>query len=410
MISDRQPKYEFSTLQDDFLINPAQTYMALRSLPPIFWSSVESGWVLHRYSDIAHVLADRSFAVVELAEVVRSLSEVAKKDTADLQAVLNEILFLRNPPGHSEARQFLVAVLNNRPLSYHQPLIAHIARSLLSYAPRDIPWDVATTYADLIPPLFMGQLLGLDRDIVLQLVETVSEVTKAFDRGRSLRFYERVNQTVTKALGPIADVIAARRKKPRDDGISRMIALSDKQFFVTDRELANRALFLIIGGVETTSALIGNVIASVIDHPAAWLALKSDPDRSIAAVEEGLRYDGPVQQITRIATIDCEIAGQPVVSGDRLVLLVGAAHRDPEIFSNPDMFDIYRPAQQHLAFGAGMHFCIGAALARLEAQIALKELIAFAPFSADICQREWLRHRTLRRLASLTILLPSRSL
>ena len=146
-MSDHRFQFEFSTLRDDFLFNPAQTYMALRSLPPIFWSKIEGAWVLHRYSDIARILWDRSFAVVELAKVVRSLSEAGQKDTADLQAVLHEILFLRNPPGHSEARQFLVAVLNNRPLSHHRPLIENIARSLLSDAPRDIPWDVATAYA-----------------------------------------------------------------------------------------------------------------------------------------------------------------------------------------------------------------------------------------------------------------------
>ncbi len=396
-------KTAFSTLGDEFLEAPAETYPALRRGPPVVWSDEEGGWLVHRYADVAAAMKDPRLAVTELAKAVRLLGARGGKDLEALAAVIDEVLFLRNPPVHEAGRQFLVAVLNDQPLSAHQGRIEEIARRLLEDARQGAPWDAAARYADLLPPLFMASLLGLEDAETLDAMSTVTEVTKSFDRGRSLRFYERVSKTVETALGPIRAAVHRRRAAPAGDGLSRMIALSDAGFGLTDEVIANRALFLLIGGVETTSALIGSAIAAIAERPDVAARIRAAPQLAAAAVEETLRFDGPVKQTSRIALSDLEIAGQPVRTGERLILLVGAAHRDPSVFPEPDRFDIDRAAEGILGFGAGLHFCIGAALARLEARVALKEILAAGELSLETQGRSWLRHRTLRRLEHLPL-------
>jgi pimeloyl-[acyl-carrier protein] synthase len=405
MNSDTPGDASFSTLVPGFLSNPYPAYAHLRTGPPIFWSNPEGGWILHRYADVAAILADSRFVVVELAQFVGGLCARSGKNVTDLEAVLSEVLFLRNSPMHNEARQFLAAALTGRPLSSYMTTIEEIARDLLTKAVRNQVWDAACQYSDLLPPLFMAWLLGLDEEEVGALITTVSEVTKSFDRGRSPRFYQRVNSLVEKARWPLDEAVARHRREPRDDVLSRMITLSDNRFHLDDRTIASRALFLLLAGVETTSTLIGNAIAAVLDHAEAARSLVAHPERAAAAIEEALRYDAPIQQVTRVATTDAVIAGQRISAGDRLVVLIGAANRDPVVCHNPDRFDLDRPGSGHIAFGGGTHFCLGASLARLEAQIALREFMTTHPRTIDLAARRWRPHSTLRRLASLPVVL-----
>ncbi len=405
MSLSRAQKTSFSTLRDEFLDAPAATYPGLRQGPPVAWSDEEGGWVVHRHADVAAAMKDPRLAVTELAQSVRVLGGRGGKDVEALAAVIDEVLFLRNPPAHGAGRQFLVAVLNERPLSVHQGRIEEIARRLLKGARPGAAWDAATAYADLIPPLFTASLLGLEDAEVLDAMSTVTEATKALDRGRSLRFYERVNKTVETAREPFRAAVRRRRAAPAEDGLSRMIALSDARFGLTDEVIANRALFLLIGGVETTSALIGSTIAAVAERPDIAARIRAAPALAAAAVEETLRFDGPVKQTSRIALSDFEIAGQPIKMGERVLLLVGAAHRDAAVFPEPDRFDIDRPVEGILGFGAGLHFCIGAALARLEARVGLREILAAGELSLETEGRSWLRHRTLRRLEHLPVII-----
>lgn len=400
----------FSTLTPDLMADPYPAYERLRAADPVHWSAGENGWVLSRHADVAAVMADRTFEVVELARTVDHLTRTASKPCADLVGVLEAVLFLRNPPAHGEGRRFLVAVLTDKPLSAHVPVIEAVAASLLPKAGAGAPFDAVTAYADRVPPLFMGRLLGLSDDQVSAIMAIVSEVTMTFDRGRSLRFYQRVDRTVAAAIEIFAAEIAGRRRGPRHDGLSRMIALSDERFHLSDLEIASRALFLLIAGVETTSALIGAAIAAIVARPDLARRLRGDPAAVERAVEEVLRHDGPVQQATRFATRDTVIGGQPVRAGDRIVLLVGAAHRDAAAYDAPATFDIDRKDAAHLGFGAGLHHCLGASLARLEAQIAVSALLARDPHPQPGLRPEFWPHRTLRRLKSYPLTLGSADL
>lgn len=399
----------FSTHAPNFLAEPFSQYRMLQSAPDVFWSEKERAWIVHRYRDVAALLADRNFAVVELASVVGELSALRERSVADLVSVLSVVLFLRNPPGHTERRHFLAALINDRPKSAQMALIDQIGKELIAGFGEAQDIDIVKRFADVLPPLFIGRLLGLPDAMVLALMAVMTEVTKSFDNGRSLRFYQRVNETVIKARAMIDPEIADRRDAPRDDGLSRMISLWDERFNVDDLALGSHVLFLLIAGAETTSALIGNAVAAALDRPEG-LALICDDSNLIAPwIEETLRFDGPAHQSSRIALQNCQVAGAPIAKGDRLILLIAAAHRDPEQFAAADEFDPLRTDQSLLAFGAGLHFCPGAQIARMEALSSLQLLAPrLQPAPNSQTKRQYWEHRTLRRLESLHVrLLPS---
>jgi len=396
----------FSTLLPGLMADPYPAYHRLRD-SAICWNAEENAWVVHLYADVARIMADRSFEVAEVAGIVGRIGQATGKETGDLTSVLEAVLFLRNPPGHAEARKFLVAVMTASPLSTYRPMIEAVVGQLLAPIAEGGAIDAITDYADLVPPLFMGRLLGVSETDVRFLIKTVSEVTMTFDRGRSPRFYERVNRTVRTARSLFLDAIADRRRHPADDGLTRMIDLADRQFGLEDEVIASRALFLLVAGVETTSALIGNAIRALLAHPESGRRIAADRTLIDGAIEEVLRFDGPVQQATRIATQACMIADRMIRPGDRVVLLLGAAHRDPAAYDRPDRFDIARTGPPHLGFGTGLHHCLGASLARLETRIVLERLFALSPTAPVDHQPCWWPHRTLRRLTSLSITIPA---
>lgn len=393
----------FSTLLPGLMDDPYPAYAALRAGPPVVWSEPDAAWVLHRHGDVAAVLADPAFGVPEVAALVEAVAARAGRRFDDLQAFLQAALPLRNPPGHTEGRQFLAAALAGKPLATHAPMIAETARALLGQAPRDAPWDAAAGYADPLPRRVMARLLGLPDEAVAAWAATAMALGESLDRGRSLRFYARMDAALAEARAALDDAVAERRRAPREDGLSRMVALSDARFGFDDRGIASRALFLLFAGIETTSALIGNGIAALLDDGAAAARLRAEPGLADAATEETLRFDAPVQHISRIAAREASVAGQRVGSGERVVLLLGAANRDPAAHADPDRFELFRTPRAYLSFGGGVHFCLGAGLARLEAQIALREVFRLDVRSGGL--RRWWPLRAMRRLAELPIVL-----
>jgi cytochrome P450 len=385
------------------MADPYPDYDRLRESTPVHWSAQENAWVLSRYGDVAMVLSDPTFVVVELAEVVDGVNRLANRNVDDLRAILSTVLFLRDPTAHAVARRYLVAVLGASSVATYASIIEDVVDSLLRT--NEQPFDAVTRYADLIPPLFMGRLLGLPADAVASVVKTVADVTMVMDRGRSLRFYARANDSVAAGLAVLSAEVAERRRERRTDGLSRMIDLSDAEFHLADREIATQALFLLIAGIETTSALIGSAIKAVLETPGAVQRLADDPGCTDAAIEEVIRYESPAQQTTRIASRETNIGGHEVRAGDHVILLLGAAHRDPEAYDRPSDFDIGRSGPAHLGFGKGLHHCIGPRVARLEARIALTKLLARGPEPVPDFRCTWWPHRTLRRLKSFPVVL-----
>ncbi len=204
--------------------------------------------------------------------------------------------------------------------------------------------------------------------------------------------------------GYFRDLIAERRARPRADMLSGLIAAEEAGDTLSEEELLATCILLLIAGHETTVNLIGNGVLALLRHPAELKRLRDDPGLIGSAVEELLRYDGPVQRTARIPSEDVTIGGRTIAKGEMVMPFIGAADRDPVQFPDPDRLDIGRADNRHIAFGWGIHFCLGAPLARIEGQIAINTLVQRLPKLALATDRPEFRHSlTLRGLASLPV-------
>ena len=373
----------------------------LREHAPISWSDAESAWVLVGFRDVSSVVADRRFGVSDISAMLDWLAEASGRDLTDLSAVLRSVLFLRNPPAHTIERRFLARVLGAWPLSSYEPTIVAIAERLLAPARRDGGLDLATGFADLLPPMVMAHMFGISTEEALALVDLANQLTLTLDRGRSPRFYQAMNEKAAAARRIMADTVRLRRIKPGDDALSRMIALNDAEFGLDDLEVATRGFFLFLAGVETTSALIGSALLALMQHPAELARLRGAEISGKDAFEELARFASPVQQVTRLATEDVAVGGQTIQSGQRAVLMIGVANRDPAIYPDPDRLLLGRAGPGNLAFGAGLHHCIGMGLARLETYLAVGAFARLPMPRLLADEPAWLPHRTQRRLKKL---------
>lgn len=394
---------DFDSFDPALAADPYPVLRRIRDAGPIGWSRAEAAWVLPRRAEVAAVMADRRFGVAEVADTIARLGAASGRDFADLCALFRVVLFLRNPPGHAAERRFLARVLGIWPLASYAPLIEEIAADLLAPARAEGGLDLVTGYADLLPPRVMGRLFGLADAAALELVELAADLTQVFDRGRSLSFYAAANAKAARARAMMADVVRERRRRPGGDALSHMLALNDAEFGLDDLDIATRAFFLFLAGVETTSALIGGALRGLLMHPGEMARLRSGEITPAAAFEELARWTSPVQQASRHALEAVEVAGQPIRAGDRLVLLVGSANHDPAAWPDPDRLLLGRPGPASLTFGTGLHHCIGMGLARLETCIAVAQLLALPPLRPVGPEAEWLPHRTQRRLRRLPV-------
>ncbi|MFG1481029.1 cytochrome P450 [Xanthobacter sp. V4C-4] len=415
-MTDKGPQVPgFCALAPNQMDDPAAFYATLRAAPPVFWSPADTSWIVHRQAEARAVLGDRSFRVAELSAIVAGVATRGGKAAPTLTSLLSVFLPFINPPEHAAARRYIHAVLEPGRVPEHAPAIAAIAAGLLADIPPGQAFDGAAHYADLLPSLVMGHLLGLPGAMVMDFVLASAEMGRAFDRGGSPRYYARMEALITRLRAPFQAAVDARRQAldangpgPAMDGLTRMIVLADSLRPMPDSAIADHAMFLIMAGSENTSALIGSTLAATLEAGLDLGRLATDPDWCLAVVEETLRHDGPVLHLWRFATRDLELGGASIPAGDRLLLLAGAANRDPLAFPDPDRFDPGRTDRHGIGLSIGMHYCLGGDLAMLESRIALQTLAARRPRLDPGHTTAWRDRQTLRRLSRLPLRLDTK--
>lgn len=289
-----------------------------------------------------------------------------------------------DPPEHTRYRKLVNRAFSARAVAALRPRIEEIARELLDEitraGQRDHVFDLVESYASLLPATVIAEILGAPISMRRQFLTWGAGAALSLDAGLSYRDFCRCEHDLTALHRWMLNHFAEIRHTPRDGILSELVAAHDRDDLTSTDELSSLAMLLLAAGFETTVNLLGNGAVLLMRHRDALQALQADPQHWPGAVEEILRYESPVQRTGRLAKRDTLVAGQRVAAGSFIILLLGAANRDPAVFCNPHRFDIHRPeAGQHLAFSTGIHHCIGAALARLEGEVGLRVLFERFP-------------------------------
>jgi pimeloyl-[acyl-carrier protein] synthase len=385
-----------------FLADPYPFYHRLRAVEPVHRH--ESGfWLVTRYDDAVAMLRDRRFIrPSDLSpEDVESLTE--QNRLTPRQFLWAYGILWRNPPDHTRLRRLLNKAFTPGVVDALRPEIQSIVEALLDAAREQGRLDLIPDLAYPLPVRVIAELLGVplaDRDTVR---EWSRDLVGAFDPARGPDAAERGNRAIESFMSYFSDVIVERRARPRDDLLSNLIAAQDAGEQLSDRELLANVIFLFVAGHETTVGLIGNGVLALLRHPDQLARLRDEAGLAASAVEELLRYDSPEQTIFWTVTENLEWGGKSIEPGQEVLILVGAVNRDAAQFPEPDRLDVARADNRHLAFSHGIHYCLGAPLARAQAQIAIPALIQRFPDMTLAGEPEWQRTFFIRELRSLPV-------
>lgn len=316
-------------------------------------------------------------------------------------------LFL-DPPDHTRLRKLAQKAFAPKVVKAMEAEIALLVDTLLEKVAAAGQFDVIADLAYPLPVAVICRLLGVPLEDEPEFSHASALLARSLDP--FITFTGEVPDDMDERLQAglwlrqyLRDLIARRRADPGEDLMSRLIAAEEDGDQLTEDEIVATCNLLLIAGHETTVNLIANAILAMLREPRHWAALAADPTHASAVIEETLRYDPPVQLVARIAAADLDINGTTVPKGDSALLLTAAAQRDPSAFVDADVFDPHRASIKHLAFGHGAHFCLGAPLARLEAQLALTMVTARFPDAQLIGTPEYKPNLTLRGLSTLTV-------
>ncbi|KUI28395.1 cytochrome [Mycobacterium sp. IS-1742] len=316
-------------------------------------------------------------------------------------------LFL-DPPDHTRLRRLVSSAFVPRVVKALEPEIVSLVDALLGAVADKGEFDVVADLAYPLPVAVICRLLGVPLEDEPQFSRASALLAQSLDpfvtvTGQAAQGFEQRLEAGQWLRGYLRELIGKRRVEPRDDLISGLIAAEEAGDQLTEDEIVATCNLLLVAGHETTVNLIANAILAMLRHPGQWSALAADPQRVSAVAEETLRYDPPVQLVGRIAAEDMTVGGVTVPRGDSMLLLLAAAHRDPETFEQADSFDPDRAHIRHLGFGKGPHFCLGAPLARLEAAVALSAVTARFPDARLAAEPVYKPNLTLRGMDTLSV-------
>lgn len=424
------PTDAFSLLnlqRDEIRANPYPFYEKLRREDPVHWDEELGLWVLTRYADIDSLYTDEHFSRAQgLMRNFDRLSETERQIATPVYHSFSKTVFYADPPYHTHLRGLMNHAFTPRRVERLRPYIQGIVDELLDSMQQQGRADVIRDLAYPLPVMVIAELLGLPREDRAQFKKWSDDLFAILGtvRHKPTALLERAAQSLEEMTDYVRSLSRTRREQPQDDLLTALLAVTeenDEAFphyhapgelahervsssTLTEEELVANINILLSTGHETTTHLLGNGLLALLQHPEQLQALRRQPSLLAASIEEMLRYDNPVQITYRSALEDAIIQGKSIRKGDLVNTIIGSANRDPERFSNPNVFNITRNEGRHLGFGIGIHFCIGAPLVRLEAEVVFETILRRFP---DICLEsgllEWQEHPIFRGLKSLPV-------
>jgi hypothetical protein len=366
----------------EFQADPYPLYREMQEEGPFLPVKGFESLIATRYDDVLAILRDPRFRTGFDADFDARGGDGWAERSPTTFRLFHHMMLAANPPDHTRLRALVSKAFTPRRVLALRPRLEALVEELLDAAAGRERIDFVADFAYPLPVIVIAELLGLppgDRDRLRAWSRPLAQILDGRTRETKLEEAEAAGLEMTAYLRA---QLESHRARPGDDLIDALLAARDRGDRLSEDELLASCVLLLIAGHETTTNLVAGGALALLRHPEAWKRLRREPALVPSAVEEMLRYDGPVQFTSRKPAEDVEIAGEKIPAGREVILVIAAANRDPRRFRDPDRFDPARADNAHLAFGHGLHFCLGAALARLEAQLAFGALLRRLPHLA----------------------------
>jgi cytochrome P450 len=388
------------------LADPFPLYARLRDEDPAHWSPRLKAWVLTRYDDVKRVCLDTAgMSSDRLRPFFATLPGAEAQRVSELVRYLTLWMVFRDPPEHTRLRRLAAKVFNVRSIHALRPNVEALTSWLLDSLEGREEVDFIGDFAMPLPALVIIDMLGAPREELARLKRLSDDMALFIGSARDVpEKYERAAAATREMAGIFRELIAARRAAPRQDLLSHLIAVDEEGDRLSDDELVATCILLLFAGHETTTHHLANGLRALLRFPQEMEKLRARPALAPAAVEELLRYDGPIGAQVRIVREPYSLHGKELRPGERVFVLMNAANRDPRAYPDPDRVDLERNGVPHLTFGFGAHICLGFPLARLEGQIALPAVLArWREISVAGEPLEWMDSMVLRGMTAMPV-------
>jgi cytochrome P450 len=366
-----QPDFYFNPFDSEFRANPYPHFPALLDGPPRQLNLFMPTTLIARYADVVTVLHDHERFTVRRPEI-------PFRQRIDPFGGAPTIL-TADPPVHARLRRLVSKAFTPRRVRELEPRIREITGDLLSHATESSEVEAMATLANPLPVIVIAELLGVSPDDHAQFKRWSNDLVSSFGQDMATGPSAAGLAAKDELRRYLAEAIKQRSANPADDLISALITARDESDALSENELLAFVVLLLLAGNETTTNLIGNGLLALCRHPGQQDRLRANRELIPTAIDEMLRYDPPVQMTVRMPTAATNVGGTEIPAGSLAFIILAAANRDPAQFPSPEHFDVSRKPNEHVSFGEGIHFCLGAPLARLEGAIAIESMISRFP-------------------------------
>lgn len=365
-----------------FFQDPYPAYRRLRSEHPVYWSDAWNAWIVTGLDDAVALLRtpDTYSSAGRFTALLASLPTPSSPGVEAVRRHYATGMMQSDPPDHTRMRQLVSKGFSPRRVDEMRPRIQTIVDRLLDAAREADTFDAISELAKPLPAFVISEMLGVpepDQDQMLAWSDAIvgfqATATASADRA------EASGAALVAFESYFRDLLSERLRHPQDDLLTALATAEGEGSRLTESETLSMCTTLYVAGHETTRNLIGNTLVCLFRHPEALEAIRADPTAIPRVIEEGLRFESPIQRAWRRVDRATDLHGRRLEAGQLVFMMLGAANRDPAHFANPDTFDVGRPANRHVGFGMGVHFCLGAPLARIEGQVAIDALIRRMP-------------------------------
>jgi cytochrome P450 len=390
----------------DFIADPYPVLGALREAAPVFRNPITGQWTLTRFADVQETLRDRRLG--RAYTHLFSHSDFGRPEPDPRWAAFHQherwSLLCLEPPDHTRIRRLVSKVFTPRAVAALRPTIEGLADELLDQCVEKARFDLLADYAQPYSVAVICSMLGVPRSDTRALLDWSHAIVKMYELSTPDEVCVAADRAAAEYIEYTKSLIAEKRRHPDGLLVSELVAVEDEGDVLTEDEIVSTTMVLLEAGHEATVNTLGNGVRALMRHPDQWRRLVDREIDARTAVEEMLRWDAPLQLFERwILEDDVVIAGQCMARGDEVAMLFGSAQRDPRRFPAPDRFDVGRGDQAHIGFGGGLHFCVGAPLARQEIAASLSRIVSRCPDLGLVEEPRYQPNFVIRGLESLWV-------